>query len=218
MLQKIPCDECGAEFATLSDLSLHLYHTHSRLPQKHQCDDCGLVFPDPQSLLRHFQFGHKKRRAMRGAEECTCKICGMHFERPQLLSYHFKNMHETPKFVCTICGAPCATEVGLTAHYRAHEPKMFTCEVCGASFDTGVLLIEHKRMHSTTYLFACSKCNKSFQRTSLLSAHLRTAHNSTKVTSDQLKLYENGELRQEKWRERVSQDVERIPKRRKRAS
>lgn len=111
----------------------------------------------------------------------NCVVCGLQFDKAQSLSHHFRTTHEISKYVCNICNCACSHEWALLQHLKIHEPKKFSCDSCNAIYDSAVKLINHKKTHSTTLLYACNKCDASFETTSEVSHHLRTMHERVKL-------------------------------------
>ena len=83
------CDECGASFSRVYDLTRHRENVHRGL-KSFQCDKCERRFTDKRDLKRHHDAVHLN---IRQGKIYSCNFCDKNFKFKKLLDSHRQTEH-----------------------------------------------------------------------------------------------------------------------------
>ena len=87
-------------------------------------------------------------------------------------------IEDKQKFLCTICGKGFNARHNLNVHeYQFHSTssRVYACSVCTKTFSHSFLLTKHvRRTHESNYI--CDICKKSFKTRYNLSRHISRLH------------------------------------------
>jgi len=146
--------------------------------EKVKCDECGKSL-SKESLLNHKRVIHREVPF-----KCQVGDCDKRFSNKLKLADHKRVMHGFPKLRCKVEG--CDSEFLLhsesESHYRAHK-IMTECDECGERISVNHLSTHKKIVHKGEKPVCCqiTGCDRSFQGTSQLKEHLRSAHGFAKL-------------------------------------
>merc|ERR1719273_1825463 len=158
--QKVTCNQCGKECASVRDLDHHRRTDHIVA----SCELCGRPFYNPADLGKHLknvhQIGQKE-------DEFICEICARSFQTKQYLRVHMR-VHRDRDIKCTLCDKAFRWESGLKSHMAAEHSQLgqlYNCEFCGKQFkDKGNLKSHMAAEHSQlAQLYNCEFCGKQFE-------------------------------------------------------
>ncbi|XP_049843773.1 zinc finger protein 658B-like isoform X1 [Schistocerca gregaria] len=171
-IRPFACRACGATFARLGHLKVHLtIHADDR---PHACDVCGKRFRQSVHLTIHKRL-HSDERPY------GCEVCGKAFRQSVHLQIHLRQHTGYRPFSCDVCGRTFTDRTGLNRHKAVHSrDHPFACDACGRSFRDEGGLRDH-RAHNACAAgpFSCDKCGRSFADPFALKRHLRV-HESKK--------------------------------------
>uniref|UniRef100_A0A3Q3R2R5 C2H2-type domain-containing protein n=1 Tax=Monopterus albus TaxID=43700 RepID=A0A3Q3R2R5_MONAL len=124
-----------------------------------------------------------RRRDEKHQEKRVCEKCNKGFRYPYQLRLHM-SCHDKP-FSCDQCDKCFHTEKTLQTHLQAHRAKMasqnvWACSQCDKRFSFQDRLAAHLLHHEAEKKsFACSVCEKTYNKMHLLRRH-ETAHSTVR--------------------------------------
>ena len=142
-MARVPCDNCGATFSSVSNLNRHARSAHRRIPRKMRCPAeakdgvkdysgvrknwtkkqmetglgarCSAEYARPDKLAEHLHM-HLPLED-RKTFACSWRRCNKKFTRASNLRRHVKSVHGKIKpFLCHLCGKQFTREAGLNSH------------------------------------------------------------------------------------------------------
>ena len=161
------CIFCGLHTKTLKRQALHIIiiHKMARLQAAVvKCSSCHRPFgssdvgqPCNDLLQRHVAYNNMVTERL----ETKCFSCGEEFETPELLDEH------SEKFIwyCGLCNAHVQTKTILYHHHRVYHESMRNKAVAIVRNREGPILAVKRNV--------CAHCNRSFEKASELSAHVK---------------------------------------------
>lgn len=183
-----PCPNCASRFPN-KELNDHVatHTTDDLLPWKCTAtDDCQLAFSTRPELSAHKRTAHIVRI------RATCPVCECQFRDKYQLNKHQNRIHhvrvldEEPKEIykphkCDKCDKTFGKKFALMEHKVSHgEGEPLKCDTCEATFIHKKSLDRHILNHSGIE-YPCTEpgCEKIFNRSDKLVAHIRTVHNKS---------------------------------------
>ena len=189
----LTCTQCQKGFASSHTLKLHL-KIHSA-EQPFSCTICDKKFARRQNLEVHM-------RVHTGERPFACRECGSRFKQSNHLDIHLVTHANKKSFVCPVCDRAFAhfrsknehmqlhirgncfvchhceetfaSPGTLKNHLREHGDKPFACSFCDKSFDRLCYLMVHRRTHTTVRSYICSVCSKAFMQPNHLAVHKKS--------------------------------------------
>ncbi|KAK8403017.1 hypothetical protein O3P69_000923 [Scylla paramamosain] len=168
------CSKCSQSFCSHKKLKAHMKaeHNFDLVSKSYPCNKCSRSFLKRSSLYYHF-----KVHAVDNEE--VCQKCGAFIKGKETFNLHMADHHKATKFHCNICSASFKRRQQYDDHLRHHKKNK--CEICGQPFTTKRALIRHCRHEHNTLPqnitldreYKCDKCDRVFNRPSLLRHHLQ---------------------------------------------
>ena len=150
--------------------------------EAYYCDECESKFPNRKYLRTHKVRVH--------CTKVRCHICSKDISNKQKLKEHIKNVHDDPRFNCSMCGKAFR----IQRNFRRHEQlcgkmkrkhKVFPCPSCKKTYSREKLLQDHihfthinpaGRQEKITRLFSCIICKYTLESKHTLQIHLKNIH------------------------------------------
>ncbi|XP_052757220.1 zinc finger protein 184-like [Galleria mellonella] len=171
------CGYCIKQYPDAADLKRHSLETH---------DDVSLCyFVNNMTLSKYI--------IKLDITSLRCKLCDTNIKRLEDLMTHLQNTHKVKTFTdidnhiipfkfesknltCALCenGVPFHKFKSLLEHMTVHY-RNYVCEDCDAGFINFEQLRQHRSVHESGS-YSCNKCNKVFNNTRKLKAHIRAVH------------------------------------------
>lgn len=168
------CSKCSQSFCSHKKLKAHMKSEHNfdLLSKTYPCHMCSRSFLKRSSLYYHL-------KVHASDEEEVCQKCGAFIKGTEPFNLHMADHHKATKFHCHICSASFKRRQQYDDHLMHHKKNR--CEICGQPFTTKRALIrhcrhEHNRLPQNITLdreYKCDKCDRVFNRPSLLRHHLQ---------------------------------------------
>ncbi|KAK3879285.1 hypothetical protein Pcinc_016115 [Petrolisthes cinctipes] len=175
------CSKCSQSYCSHKKLKAHMKsdHNYNLISKLYPCHKCSRKFLKRSSLYHHL-----KVHAV--GSEVVCQKCGVICVDQESYELHMDDHLKSTKFRCHICTASFKRRQQYDDHLKYHKKNK--CEICGQPFTTKRALVrhcrvEHQRLPQNITLdpeYKCDKCNKVFNRPSLLHQHLQL-HNGVKL-------------------------------------
>ncbi|KAG6463457.1 gastrula zinc finger protein XlCGF26.1 isoform X2 [Manduca sexta] len=169
---KFTCRQCNH---VCKNTSKAMEHFKMHGGQLYRCDHCGKTYEKQSTYLTHMRVVHPSALIW-------CELCGESFVSNFGLNGHKKQAHKELKYPPNTTCSKCNTQFMTTEALRRHadaDCEIASCVHCGEGFTTRLLLKDHLTTHRPTTVvgnFPCVKCNKTFPRQNLYSAHYRRVH------------------------------------------
>lgn len=180
------CQACCRVFTKLTQLQRHL-RSHAD-DKKFACGDCDASFNIEGNLVLH--------RATHNPDCSVCPECGKRFSRTASLRAHIMVHEKEENLFCNECGDEFATQSKLERHVKRHRAdntgfqRNYVCKQCSLVFVKASTFRDHMKSHyrlkaslshrtfkrnidRSMFIHKCSNCEKSFQKPSQLSRHMR---------------------------------------------
>lgn len=168
------CSKCSQSFCSHKKLKAHMKaeHNFDLVSKSYPCNMCSRNF-----LKRSSLYYHLKLHAAENEE--VCQKCGAFCKDKETFALHMADHHKATKFHCHICSASFKRRQQYDDHLRHHKKNK--CELCDQPFTTKRALIRHCRNEHNTVPqnitldreYKCDKCDRVFNRPSLLRHHLQ---------------------------------------------
>ncbi|KAK4304469.1 hypothetical protein Pmani_023592 [Petrolisthes manimaculis] len=175
------CSKCSQSYCSHKKLKAHMKsdHNYNLISKLYPCHKCSRKFLKRSSLYHHL-----KVHAV--GSEVVCQKCGVICVDQESYELHMDEHLKSTKFRCHICTASFKRRQQYDDHLKHHKKNK--CEICGQPFTTKRALVrhcrvEHQKLPQNITLdpeYKCDKCNKVFNRPSLLHQHLQL-HNGVKL-------------------------------------
>ncbi|XP_075224471.1 uncharacterized protein LOC142326139 isoform X2 [Lycorma delicatula] len=192
------CDQCGREFKSMRNLSLH-YTLHTGV-KPFTCDHCSKSFVYKSTYIVHMKghdadnsfncelcpntFNNKAefRRLCNHHSEARpwlCTVCGKGYPLKGTLKNHMKTHEPEKPFKCTECPKSFMKKQSFECHLKIHagESPQFMCDQCSQSYFNVFALKRHYLKHTSERKFVCEVCHKAFWMKDALKVHMRTHSN-----------------------------------------
>lgn len=171
-----PCENCGANFSTPSNLKLHFDKVHVP-PLIASCIHCTASFSTPRQLRRHVKGMHPAQH-----DPLNCGNCGARFGRSDHCNKHVRAFHvPSPAAACTLCPGTFAKTSQLVLHLRSvHEQEASSTHV--RCFQCGLVCGQDKidghiwENHTGDLKAQCLDCGAKFRSAEQLGMHLKNIH------------------------------------------
>ncbi|XP_060808445.1 oocyte zinc finger protein XlCOF6 [Amyelois transitella] len=166
------CELCGESFIGEKGVQAHKKLSHKGVDaSKFVCNSCKTSFIDENALDRH--------TAQKRCDLANCVQCGDAFASQQLLKYHLVQRHRAEGSLTNCDG--CGVRFHNTSAHQRHLPACgarAVCVQCGRHYgDERQLKLHEAEDHTSTDLFKCEECNKTFSNAYYFrehcSAHLK---------------------------------------------
>ena len=173
--KKLPCDQCGKEFASKYWLKVHIEGRHTENAKKpYQCPDCDLGFPTKSRLNLHSRVHNSVRPDLANQKKRVCEVCAIVVLASGYMG-HLRRMHGSEEIKCEHCGRTYRDKIPYERHIRMAHTYV-TCEECGSQF-TKQQYPRHILQYHTPEMekpFICKICNppKGFIKEYLYKEHL----------------------------------------------
>ncbi|CAH0602469.1 unnamed protein product [Chrysodeixis includens] len=171
---KFSCKQCSYVSRTTFNAKEH-FKMHGG--QLHECRHCGKSYEKLSSHLTHLRIQHP-------SEFIWCDVCGEAFIGDFGLNAHKKRAHRHLSLPakCSSCDKCFLDQSALKRHSLTNSCSEQSCVLCGEAFEQALDLRDHLlEKHRSCKVYDCEKCDKTFSRQSLYSAHYRRIH----VTSEE---------------------------------
>ncbi|KAJ8705122.1 hypothetical protein PYW08_012442 [Mythimna loreyi] len=166
---KFACKQCSYVSRTTFNAKEHFKMHGGKL---HECRHCGKSYEKLSSHLSHMRMQHP-------AALLWCDVCGDAFIGAFGLNAHKKRAHRHLSLpsTCGACDKHFVDDTALARHSSRGCRGEHTCLHCGEAFPQPLDLRDHLQdRHRSCKVYSCEKCDKSFGRESLYSAHYRRVH------------------------------------------
>ncbi|KAJ8706899.1 hypothetical protein PYW07_012977 [Mythimna separata] len=166
---KFSCKQCSYVSRTTFNAKEH-FKMHGG--QMHECRHCGKSYEKLSSHLSHLRIQHP-------SQFVWCDVCGDAFIGAFGLNAHKKRAHRHLSLpsTCGACGIHFIDDAALDRHSSQDRCSEHSCVHCGEPFPQALDLRDHLlEKHRSCKVYACEKCDKTFARESLYSAHYRRIH------------------------------------------
>ena len=180
--QKIRCDICEKDFASVLSIKVHVRDIHDKL-KNFKCHICTKSFAQNSQLSVHIKFVHQKLDVS-NSRNFNCSECLAPCRSPHELKRHFTIVHlKIKKYECDICEKRFLVGHNIKKHMQNvhkvmglsnHAKYQFSrkskpifdlkCEICNKSLKNEITLDVHKAdVHGTKKkVFQCKICDKVF--------------------------------------------------------
>ncbi|XP_067000699.2 oocyte zinc finger protein XlCOF6 isoform X1 [Anabrus simplex] len=166
------CVLCEQSFPTLAECLEHSsLHAESN---KFPCSMCRTCFPDRIQFEYHVEEHLAQDEQLKGSLY-VCSLCGCELLSETELKAHSCFVKLPHAFRCSVCNKSFRTEDRLLFHQQFHEGVTpLHCQPCAKTFPYESRHYQHwKFIHNGEKPFACSECDKTYIKRSLLEAHQR---------------------------------------------
>lgn len=213
VFQTIKCSNCEFIAVSVNQLTLHARKAHRRQPMT--CPLCSFSARSPCSLMVHFTVcpmrpeekvkpeykcpacGELVVRFHNHIETChsdlwlyECHYCQTKFMQRSAVWSHLISVHSTQSHNCHICGKLFKSVHHVKHHQRLSHGVGTTkkkCRTCDYETFNAASLRIHENLHTSTEVFVCEVCSKSFRTQPKLARHLLChtdgkPHNCTECT------------------------------------
>ncbi|XP_064553594.1 gastrula zinc finger protein XlCGF7.1-like isoform X2 [Drosophila montana] len=178
------CAHCPKDFATSSNLKVHLTRTHSGDRERpFLCPNCPKSFATNDNLQKHIR-RHSSERNL------NCPHCPKAFATKDNLQKHIRRHSSERNLICPHCPKAFATNDNLQKHIRRHSSeRTLNCPHCPKAFATNDNLQRHIRGHTEhtgEKPFKCPFCPKECVRSEGLKKHIMRLHKDKDIEPEQL--------------------------------
>lgn len=165
------CEECGADFESISSLVLHFRsHFNGSL---HECSVCRTPFSSSLALKKHMGLHSSlecKALSKSGSKVDSSNGMGSCDEEGEDSEGKERDVVQE-SFRCEYCRECFESRACLEAHVKEHQnQELYTCRECGRRYQHEYLLENHVKMHHVD-LWACEECGKTFENKKRLTVH-----------------------------------------------
>nr|XP_027233115.1 GDNF-inducible zinc finger protein 1-like [Penaeus vannamei] len=168
------CSKCPQSFCSHKKLKHHMKveHNFDLVTKTYPCQFCTRIFLKRFSLYYHLKIHASE-------SEIVCQKCGVFCQGNENFKAHMAEHVKATDFHCHICTASFRRRQQYNDHLKLH--KKYTCELCGQPLTTKRALVRHCRQEHKTLPrnikaeqeYKCDKCDRVFQRPSILQNHLQ---------------------------------------------
>ncbi|KAK7922056.1 hypothetical protein WMY93_008958 [Mugilogobius chulae] len=148
------------------------------LPSMFKCPylGCTAVYRGTDGLKKHIREHHEEVKE----RPCPHPGCNKVFMIDRYLQRHIKLIHtEERNYICDECGQTFKQRKHLSVHQMRHSgAKPLQCEVCGFQCRQRASLKYHMTKHKAEaeLEFACTICEKRFEKAHNLNVHMSMVH------------------------------------------
>lgn len=138
-----------------------------------RCEICLKDFSSSYNMVCH------KKRVHFHIKPHACPVCDSSFAVKQELTAHVNRVHKNNRpFKCTECPKRFVNITERKAHLERHSGiRRYKCDSCDRAFTTNNDLWKHAVKHRTTSaMFTCSFCKKTFKTVKGFGAHMKNKH------------------------------------------
>ncbi|GLV34577.1 hypothetical protein CBL_09058 [Carabus blaptoides fortunei] len=163
--EKVICDVCQLEFATVTLAIQHKFKKHPESSTKHFCPYCGMQFPLKFTRDKHVET-HKNSST---TGSFPCSECGVIFYNTQAQNYHFKSTHKRIMSIFKPIPTPPPSKK-IKINNANEAQSVYYCYLCGMEYIIKFNLQKHlERAHSEQErnkvpddLIKCTTCDALF--------------------------------------------------------
>ena len=193
------CSECGKQFNTQRQFSIHKESVH--LGIRYKCTLCDKQYCDESGLRRH-------RKSIHEGLRYKCEHCEREFTNPKSLRKHIESLrgrktHEHKKIenlkyienenevdmieredVLNDGTADVEDESFLRHKQTVHLGVQFKCNQCNKQYRDKSGLRSHRKIHHEGIRYKCNQCDNQYTYPHVLRAHIQSAHGDVKITNN----------------------------------
>lgn len=179
------CEDCGEQFETSIQLSLHIKTHYSDYNKCKSCNDIINVFDNynklDNSLIKEKSKLCDKCKQLNSInnkeiqisyteteEGYLCKKCQKNFKTLAGMLSHLRNYEKkieigSLSYRCHFCEEAFATIQQVWIHMKTHAPgEKIKCRHCEKCFKSYLTLVRHENKHEGTLNYVCSYCGRAF--------------------------------------------------------
>lgn len=166
--KSFPCDSCAFRTTCRNNLRKHKKLKHDY--KTYTCEECDFTTGSEPAFKTH-------KRMHSGENPYGCNQCDYtSYSKANVVSH--QKIHGEKTITCTYCPYSARKNSDMKRHMKVHsmEKKRFKCKECNYRTADKKSFKNHKRVHTGQKPFACTVCDKTYNRKPALLDHAVKVH------------------------------------------